>query len=1333
MTHYNWTRFWSDPGSTVSGDWGGFLTDPEQHFGGNYGLRSTDALHELLVGGQSLLLLGEPGCGKSVELKRLSESAGLPNTRLVRLGVTGEESRLERRLEQELAALHSRDGVPVLLLDSIDEALFELPKAIGVILDVLARDREANLAVPLRIAVTCRTGALPPDLLLRLQTIVGETKAFELCTLRRRDAELAASAEGIDPEAFLREVADRESEPFAANPSTLKLLLALAKSGSIPAAKVELYQHGLLGLCTQPSEREAVQNVPLVGGDPISPKQMLALARRIAACVIFGGKATIALQETADPEHLTIASMSGGSESLQGEKIDATPTTLRHTLAHSGLFVRFGQGMTFVHRSMAEFLAAWFVVSSDLADAQLDSLVTSPGEAPPPYAPQLKETVAWIADLDAGFRARVAEREPEVLLRGDLPRYTDDERRAVVLGLVNRLDREQLADLDDAFDKGEGRNSLFFFPRYRFLERLGYRGLADDLRPWLTDRTKSMDVHEAAIAIARVNGCGSLSGELASIALNTTLPERTRVQAVLAISDIGDTTSRTDVRPLLSLPAPDDPDDEFKGSVLKALWPGHIDPIELLSCLSRRKRENYAGTYDWFLHNLDLTVHLTAQNICEALDWAAQHPDSNRGNDPLGRISSEILGIAWRHVDAPGALDRLASTTLHRLDEHQPILRVFGASRLDFGNEGRTEANEFVDAQEATRRRIIGACIKTLKTDNDVWRLASHTNVPLLRPTDFIWALEQASILKGRQTSRYAMLAKVISRYQGAGPFDSREHLDLWLTLRGKRKAIRDLWPVKTLIDSPEARKAKAEDIKRQRWEQRAARSAQRPKWDRAEVIESLLHRCETQDVRYFTKVAEKIYFGDNGEGGAAHFRISERTGWGLLSPDQQRRLTVAAKRYLDEGPLEAADNYNPLNAEIAAQAAVHLVEHASTEIQEIGSHRLRMLTPLLVQGLAKSWGDGTEACRRVLSLLLEKEPSLAEVAVFDAILAEPSRQQLPHILDFLPSTLSPTLLAQLTDACSQRLHDQPLVIALLPWLVRHKFTPAEEFALSVLRAAKTSASDPSTIEIASAYAILEADPEKGWQLLKPRLHDNRPWLCGLIARVAPERGGGSTLTRVHEQLSETSVRELLEWLYTDYIVDDWSSRNTPYARVGEWRSMLLNSLIARGTDAAVAALESLRVSFPKFLWLKHVVHTARIRRRHAAWPHCPPRQLLDLRDNAQRRFVRNADELLDVVQESVLRWVAHLRATDTVDAVWNLQHGTDRRYTPVDEETLRDRLSAFMLLDLARSGIVMGREVKITTRKTTDGESGTRLDILVEAVTEAEVSKGLRTAPPSL
>ena len=184
---------------------------------------------------------------KSVELKRLSESAGLPNTRLVRLGVTGEESRLERRLEQELAALHSRDGVPVLLLDSIDEALFELPKAIGVILDVLARDREANLAVPLRIAVTCRTGALPPDLLLRLQTIVGETKAFELCTLRRRDAELAASAEGIDPEAFLREVADRESEPFAANPSTLKLLLALAKSGSIPSAKVELYQHGLLG------------------------------------------------------------------------------------------------------------------------------------------------------------------------------------------------------------------------------------------------------------------------------------------------------------------------------------------------------------------------------------------------------------------------------------------------------------------------------------------------------------------------------------------------------------------------------------------------------------------------------------------------------------------------------------------------------------------------------------------------------------------------------------------------------------------------------------------------------------------------------------------------------------------------------------------------------------------------------------------------------------------------------------------------------------------------------------------------------------------------------
>src|SRR5690349_19745015 len=63
---YNWPRFWCPPDATISLADGGFLPDPAEHIGRAINPRVVpfSAIEEL----PCLILLGEPGSGKSVQL-----------------------------------------------------------------------------------------------------------------------------------------------------------------------------------------------------------------------------------------------------------------------------------------------------------------------------------------------------------------------------------------------------------------------------------------------------------------------------------------------------------------------------------------------------------------------------------------------------------------------------------------------------------------------------------------------------------------------------------------------------------------------------------------------------------------------------------------------------------------------------------------------------------------------------------------------------------------------------------------------------------------------------------------------------------------------------------------------------------------------------------------------------------------------------------------------------------------------------------------------------------------------------------------------------------------
>jgi predicted NACHT family NTPase len=205
---------------------------------------------------------------------------------------------------------------------------------------------------------------------------------YVLAPLRKADVEESARASGLDVKAFLNQVESSGAVPFAIKPVTLKFLLMLSKNrGGFPSSQIELYLAGCRELVTEKSKsrtaaREAGQ---------LSPDQRLAVAARIAACMVFGNRnaiyAGMDLAESSD-EDVLLRDLSGGYETDTGARFAVTEKETRETLNTALFSTRGLNRIGWGHQTYAEFLAAWHLKKHDASVTQIKSLIIHPEVAP---------------------------------------------------------------------------------------------------------------------------------------------------------------------------------------------------------------------------------------------------------------------------------------------------------------------------------------------------------------------------------------------------------------------------------------------------------------------------------------------------------------------------------------------------------------------------------------------------------------------------------------------------------------------------------------------------------------------------------------------------------------------------------------------------------------------------------------------------------------------------------------------------------------------------------------------------------------------------------------
>jgi len=1282
------TRYWCAPDASVPLD-EGYLADSDVFGVHNPALRMIDELGEQQV----VALLGEWGLGKTTTLNAYEHRAHASAGEVVRFDLAdyGSESLLVTDVFDDPRVEHWRgsEGELRLLLDSFDECKARIPNLGALLVNRLRRCPVERL----RLMIVCRTADWPLSLEAELHAVFGdEVGVYELLPLQRDDVRAIADQEGIDGDAFLAAVERSEVTALASRPLTLKLLLRRfhQSGGALPASQAQLYEEGMTWLCGEPNP--SWHAAGLTG--QLTVAQRLAVAGRLAALTVFSAVAafwTGLVSGEFPAGDMLVDSCAGGMEPTSRDSFEVTRDAVAEVL-RTGLFLsRGGYRLGWAHQSYAEFLAARHLTQRQLPQMQLRGLfaVGADGTVPP----QLRGVAAWLVVLAPEHAGFLLDGDPSLLVGTGITAADPVLRARAVDGLLDRA-----------------RAGRYHHETGRAFRGLGHPGLADQLRPVLTDQTEPLEARQLAVDLAEGGQASHLGPVLAGIALDQGEPGELRVNAGYAVVRIGDDAAKQLLKPLALGAAGADPYDELKGVGLQATWPGGLTVAEALEALTPPKVETLIGAYYMFLHQR-FAAALQPGDLPDALVWATRQEradlegDPRRPADVLHRVISQIALSGWQHLDTPRVAVALAELVIARL-RRQPGLRteIFGSDDQD------------VLAGDPAKRRRLLAEILDRAPSSEIGFLLRGRQSGLVTRDDFAWLVDRHDATEDPD-ARGALGQLIGWLFDPVNP----AHRDIVFALdRASDLYVEQFagWFEPIELDSPRA--AALRDLQAPL----ATEGQQGPTAEQLHArIVGLLEAAEAGDSSAWwqcTIVLTGQPGSIQGAGSELDDDLTELPAWQLLSPEEQDRGVDVAARYLLEGSA-GQDTWiegGPLQRPALAgyKAAVLLARRAPDRLEALPSEVWARWAPAVTYYPIVGERDETEMKSRLLRLAYQ-HASQVVIETLVKLIAKASagntgwaeRDQVAACWD---EPLEQALVGVLEDT-----NTSDVVFGeVLDLLVEKSAPRGRDLVLSLLDA--PARHDTPGRAIRAATILLRHEPLQAWPRIWQLLQQDPMFGRELFLHLA-----GSEDRRWIAALGAAAMADLYIWLAEQFPPEEdpnvmEAHRVGARERLGHWRDQLLRELAGTGTARAVEGVERITARFPRRPWLGRVLFDAREIASRATWSAVSPDTLLALLADRSKRLLRNTEGLADLLIESLGRLQGQLQGElAQAWALWN-EATPDRegrpRNRPKPEERLSGYVAVFLRADLQDRRLVVNREVQVVLRDPRG--LGERIDLHVEA-----------------
>lgn len=1286
---YPWRRFWCPREGSYRLSVDGFLEDVGARYRRFTQVKTFSEIADTPV----LILLGEPGIGKTfaMEAEQAAIKAAVSKRGEGMLwpdlqSISTEEAFRDAVVDApEFRSWIGGDATLHLYLDALDECMLRV-RTLG---RLLTRALRAGRPERLSLRLACRTAEWSNELERDLHEFFGSdrVKAFELLPLTKDDVASAVQMNGIDTTAFFDYVRGTGAGALASRPVPLEFLIRCFRRNELPATQVDLYERGCLTLCEESEHRRETGLEPA-----LAPEHRLMIAKRLAASMVFGTRATILLgQDDADvpSDAIRLHEVCGGTERTGFSRFEVTERGVRDAL-DTGLFTSRGAKILgWAHHTYQEYLAACYISDSPLSAEQLLPLVVHPDDPDRKLTPQLHGVAAWLAALHPEIFEYVAEYEPELLLLSDVVLERDADRARIVAELLQRRREQKLAHID-----------VLVLPK---LGKFAHPGIKEQLQPILQDTTAPEDLRRFAADIAEYTKCTALVPLLTTIALDTTTPVELRVDAASAVVRIGTTVERTALKPLLEGPGDSRQERWLIRLALNATWPEALSPMELFQTLSGEHRR-LGGVSDDFMLAEHVIESLQPVHLSEGLQWVLRRvrstPDGRfvETGDALQELENAILIRAWESEDA-AALELFAEIAVEKIRRHEALI-TRNDSEQDFEQRLRADA--------ARRRRLAAAVLRISALSEppiQTWLLFEET--AYLQSDDVDWLLGRQTG-ESRATKEEQLDAEVILRL--ANLTDPATFEAVYAA--SSRNAALSTRVAE--LCAPVALDSKAAEYAREERDaaEARARSATREQRQRqrrpVQVLERLL-ASERQPASFWQLLEELSRSAESHHTDLMKLDVQEFPGWIDADADTRRRVIAAAERYVRECDPGADAWFGTQQFTHSAiggvRALMLLMNAAANRFTALGADVWRTWTPALL-GIPNN-----DARVPLLTFAYAAAPD--EVIRRVQELVRGTHAHIVHKLgDVLDDSLAEAIVAALRDANASTKTVGHVLEALLT-------TPAaQEYAAGLVRDAENQ-----ELAITAAAALLLSGSDDAWEVIRPAIAASSAFGQAVVERAV---GQDHFDAKPVYGLSESHVADLYLWLCHEYppetdIIHEGGYTPDTRDNISSWRSRCLDSLKHRGTIAACDALRRLAGALPEQHYLAPLIVEAKANRRAKSWQPTPVAVLRELLTDRTRRQVRSEVELAGVILESLHRLQAKLQGeTPAAFDVWN----TSPIYKPRTENELTDYVARFLRSDLQDRGVIIGREVEI--RRPSAPGTGERTDIHVDVTAKTPDGPGV-------
>ncbi len=1291
-TKYQWRRYWTPPEGRISLFDDGFLDDPAEKFGKymNPDLVSLDTPDYT----GCLVLLGEPGIGKSVEMENLFHATiskyGEDHVLMIDLkNIPTPDIFRDELIGDPRYQSWTTNGDPFyLFLDSFDEGMTSSSfKSFAKYFYHLLSQHKDKLT-KLYLRVSCRTALwqsyFEDD--LRLLWNGGDTfQKYELCPLTKSDVYNALDAQGIDKEQFLKELRARGVVGLAGKPLTLNLLMDVYKRDSkFPEMKSQIYYQGCELLIQE--QDPAKRNEPTTKST-LTLAQKMAIAERIAIATVIGGSPTVVLEGEPGEGEISVSQLHG-TEYASNVAVAVGDQQIQEVL-NTGLFSSRGNmKMGWSHQTYGEFLAARYIVRHKLVWQQTqififhDPLKISVFQV----VPQLYEVSAWLASLDSTFFDNAVQLDPEFLLLCDANAITDSQKQSLTERLLVKLDNGEL------FDRWEIYNTTNY-------KKLSYAKLGDQLKPYIEDQAKSVVVRRSAIEIASACAVADLEVNLVKVALDESDDLTVRVRAIMAIANFGSNVSRENLRSIITSDFQYDPEDELKGVVLRALWPKYISIDEVLALLTPPKKRSFHGAYHDFMGE-DLASSFRTEDIIPGLEWIEKNVETVRELEYSQRkLTDAIMLKAWEHVTDPGVLEKFASIAYDRLKNYEEII-----GEKSLSEEIATKFQMMLDTQQEDRQGLVKELIRlTLKNDTTSGRkayiLLHHNNVRIVSPQDTHWLVDWLLSEKDEETQK--IISEMVMRVMDMRNLDQ---IDLVFHAREKNKYLNEdtqLW-FQTVELASESAKSQ-----REQWEEEQSWHTKEEKDEKEEILKVLsveriadiLKEVEAGNVDAWWQLHDNLCMNRHE---LEEDDIREMPGWKILSEDQQKQLVKYGKTYLEkmeskpEKWLGKGINYHPALAGYRAIKAFYRDQPEYIERQGIEFWKRWASITLGYPLVSNDPKNG-----KIIALAYKHAPDEVFATLDILIDDEAQRYNGLFINDLLEDSLDPKLSEFLLEKAKQEDYRSKVAGEIVRFLIRHGDSATKDYVKSKITVPLPNDEEKKSEVLSFAASLLWNADIDDWEFLWDLMKINNAFARALVVRANESSLRGSIML---QSMCEIRLADLYIWLTKEFPPEEYAQPEgvytvTPQISIGDWRDSVLRVLMYKGTPEAYRQIERVAVAFPQYKWLQQytLVQTRRIALQKT-WHPPSVEQIFKLVENHELRLVNSPDELMDIVITSLEKLQGKLQRGEHPQAInlWNEKK-------PKDENRLSDYVKVHIEEDLTDRGIIVNREVEIKRGNKTD------------------------------